>query len=134
MLNFYVGVLGAEPHELPNGSSSVGRFDNSLSHLKIGTSLIDLQCYGAPMGRKIHAGGFGLADDAPLPTLDNDNGTLDHFAINVAPYDPKEVVAYLKEKGYPPFAEGNRYGADGDGYSIYLKDPEGNVVELKMGD
>ena len=56
------------------------------------------------MGRKIHAGGFGLADDAPLPTLDNDNGTLDHCAINVAPYDPKEVVAYLKEKGYPPFA------------------------------
>ena len=26
MLNFYVGVLGAEPHELPNGGSSVGRF------------------------------------------------------------------------------------------------------------
>jgi hypothetical protein len=29
--------------------------------------------------------------------------------------------------------EGQRYGADGDGYSIYLKDPEGTVVELKSG-
>ena len=28
---------------------------------------------------------------------------------------------------------GQRYGADGDGYSIYLKDPEGTVVELKSG-
>ena len=30
-------------------------------------------------------------------------------------------------------AQGQRYGADGDGYSIYLTDPEGTVVELKSG-
>ena len=29
--------------------------------------------------------------------------------------------------------QGRRYGADGDGYSIYLTDPEGTVVELKSG-
>jgi glyoxylase I family protein len=104
-----------------------------LTHLSIGTSLIDLQSYDSPIGRKLHAGGAGLADDAPLPTLDNENGTLDHFAINVEPYDPDKVRAYLKEKGFPPFAEGERYGADGDGYSMYLRDPERNVVELKCG-
>jgi catechol-2,3-dioxygenase len=27
--------------------------------------------------------------------------------------------------------EGIRYGAEGDGPSIYVRDPEGNVVELK---
>lgn len=104
-----------------------------LTHLSIGTSLIDLQSYDAPIGRKLHAGGAGLADDAPLPTLDNENGTLDHFAINVEPYDPDKVRAYLKGKSFPPFAEGERYGADGDGYSMYLRDPERNVVELKCG-
>ena len=135
MLDFYIGVLGAEPHELPNGGSTVGRFGGALSHLKIGSSLIDLQSYNSPIGRNIHAGGSGLAEDEPIPTFDTHNGTLDHFAINMEPYDPKAVASYLKEQGYPAFAEvDGRYGADGDGYSIYLKDPEGNVVELKMGD
>ena len=133
MLDFYVSVLGAEPHTLPNGDSSVGRLGGCLTHLSIGTSLIDLQSYDAPMGRKIHGGGSGLAEDAPLPTFDTENGTLDHFAINVEPYDPTAVREYLTEKGHAPFAEGERYGADGDGYSMYLHDPEGNVVELKCG-
>jgi len=133
MLDFYVGVLGAEPHALPNGDSSVGRLGGVLTHLSIGTSLIDLQSYDAPMGRIIHAGGSGLAKDAPLPTFDTDNGTLDHFAINVESYHPKTVYEYLTEKGHPPFAEGYRYGADGNGYSIYLRDPESNVLELKCG-
>ncbi len=43
------------------------------------------------------------------------------------------MTAYLTEKGHAPYAQGQRYGADGDGYSIYLKDPEGTVVELKSG-
>ncbi len=43
------------------------------------------------------------------------------------------MTAYLTEKGYAPYAQGQRYGADGDGYSIYLTDPEGTVVELKSG-
>ena len=27
--------------------------------------------------------------------------------------------------------EGPRYGADGDGFSLYVRDPEGNTIELK---
>ena len=41
-------------------------------------------------------------------------------------------VATPKITGHA-YAQGQRYGADGDGYSIYLKDPEGTVVELKSG-
>ena len=134
MLNFYISVLGAQPTTLANGDSSIGRMSGCLSHLSIGTSLIDLQSYdNAPIGRKLHAGGAGLAEDEALPTLDSENGTLDHFAINVEPYDPEVVRAYLTGKGFPPIAEGERYGADGNGYSIYLRDPERNVVELKCG-
>lgn len=127
MLDFYVGVLGAEPEW-------VGRMGGCLSHLRIGTSLIDLQAYCTPTGRKLHAGGSGLPEEAPLPAVDAEAGTLDHFAINVDPYDPAAVREYLTSRGYPPFAEGMRYGADGQGYSIYLRDPENNIVELKCGD
>ena len=67
------------------------------------------------------------------PEIDPTKGNLDHFAINLAPYSPEAVTAYLTEKGHAPYAQGQRYGADGDGYSIYLKDPEGTVVELKSG-
>ena len=54
-------------------------------------------------------------------------------AINLAPYDPEAVTEYLTAAGHAPYAQGRRYGADGDGYSIYLTDPEGTVVELKSG-
>ena len=43
------------------------------------------------------------------------------------------MTEYLTAAGHAPYAQGQRYGADGDGYSIYLKDPEGTVVELKSG-
>ena len=122
----YVGVLGAEPEW-------VGRMDGCLSHLRIGSSLIDLQGYEAPGGRKLHGGGQGLPADAPRPEIDPTKGTLDHFAINLAPYDPEAVTEYLTAAGHAPYAQGRRYGADGDGYSIYLTDPEGTVVELKSG-
>jgi hypothetical protein len=85
------------------------------------------------MGRKLHAGGAGLSPNAPLPKLDGENGPLDHFAITLEPYEPDVVRAYLASKGAPPFAEGARYGADGEGWSMYLRDPELNVVELKCG-
>ena len=126
MLDFYVGVLGAEPEW-------VGRMDGCLSHLRIGSSLIDLQGYEAPGGRRLHAGGQGLPADAPKPEIDPTKGTLDHFAINLEPYDPESVTEYLTAAGHAPYAQGQRYGADGDGYSIYLTDPEGTVVELKSG-
>ena len=71
--------------------------------------------------------------DAPRPEIDPTKGTLDHFAINLAPYDAEAVTEYLTAAGHAPYAQGRRYGADGDGYSIYLTDPEGTVVELKSG-
>ena len=124
MLDFYVGVLGAEPDR-------IGRMSGCLSHLRIGASMIDLQAYDAPAARQLHAGGTGFAEGAPLPARDAEAGTLDHFAIAVEPYDPEPTRAYLAEKGHPVFSEGERYGADGNGYSMYVRDPEGNVVELK---
>ncbi|GMH73997.1 hypothetical protein TrLO_g9737 [Triparma laevis f. longispina] len=126
MLDFYVGVLGAEPDR-------IGRMEGCLSHLRVGASMIDLHAYDSPAGRKMHAGGSGVDENAPLPERDVEKGTLDHFALNVDPYDPDQTRDYLAKCGHAVFSEGQRYGADGDGYSMYLRDPEGNIVELKSG-
>ncbi len=62
------------------------------------------------------------ANDATAVTaLDRDRGP-DYFARRL-----------VTAAGHAPYAQGRRYGADGDGYSIYLTDPEGTVVELKSG-
>ena len=124
MLSFYVDVLGAEPVK-------VCRFDVALSHLRLGSSMIDLAAYDSPMGRKMHAGGTGLPSDASLPLCDADSGTLDHFAVRVEAFDPNEKRGYLESKGHPVFSEGERFGALGTGYSINLRDVEKNVIELK---
>ena len=45
---------------------------------------------------------------------------VDHFCLVVEPTD-------LSELGTPV----GRYGAQGDGTSVYVNDPDGNVVELR---
>ena len=43
------------------------------------------------------------------------------------------VVRYLKESSVEVIGDvATRYGARGMGLSIYLRDPEGNVIELKQ--
>jgi glyoxylase I family protein len=47
--------------------------------------------------------------------------------------DLNEVVRYLREQSVEVMGEpAMRYGAHGAGLSIYVRDPEGNVVELKQ--
>ncbi len=59
-----------------------------------------------------------------------DGRNVDHVCFRVLPWDGPAVLAHLAGHGI----EGeivSRYGADGDGPSIYLSDPEGNLLELK---
>ena len=47
--------------------------------------------------------------DAPRPEIDPTKGSLDHFAINLAPYDAEAVTEYLTEKApYAPYAHSRR--------------------------
>ena len=41
------------------------------------------------------------------------------------------IIAHLKQHGCEPGPIESRYGAKGQGPSIYVADPEGNMVELK---
>jgi catechol 2,3-dioxygenase-like lactoylglutathione lyase family enzyme len=111
MLAFYTGVLGL--------SVDRDRPELGLTHVRAGPQMIDLVTVDGPLGKK---GGDG-------PTATGRN--LDHFALQVRPFDEPAIRAHLAAHGVEVIEEGDRYGADGDGFSLYVKDPEGNVVELK---
>ena len=111
MIHFYCEVLGC---------SIERREDNiGLIQLRAGRSLIDLVPVEGKLGR---AGGR-----APGP----DGRNVDHFCLRVDPFDEAEVRAHLEAHGVSPGPVQQRYGADGQGPSMYLADPEGNTVELK---
>ncbi len=58
---------------------------------------------------------------------------VDHVCIGIEAGDLNEVVRYLRAQAVEVMGEpAMRYGAHGQGLSIYVRDPEGNVVELKQ--
>lgn len=111
MLDFYVGVLGL--------SVDRDRPDLGLTHIRCGPQMIDIVTLDGPLGR---AGGQG-------PGREGRN--LDHFALQVRPFDEAAIRAHLAAHAVAVVEEGARYGADGDGFSLYVRDPEGNTIELK---
>lgn len=110
-LGFYCGVLGCREER---------RLDDlGLVQLRAGASLIDLVAVDSPLGR---AGG-----PAPGPQRRN----VDHFALRIEPFDADSLAAHLRSHGVEPGDVAERYGAEGSGPSMYIRDPDGNVVELK---
>jgi glyoxylase I family protein len=108
--NFYIDVLGARWEKK---QTHVG-----LYQLRVGTSLIDL----VPVDGKLGARG-GAA-----PGTEGRN--VDHVCYRVLPWDGDEILAELRTHGIEAEIV-SRYGAEGEGPSIYLTDPEGNELELK---
>ena len=110
-LAFYEDVLGLKVDR--------DRPDLGLTHIRAGAQMIDLVTVDGIIGR---LGGAG-------PAAEGRN--LDHFALHIEPFDEAAIRAHLAAKGVDIVEEGERYGASGDGYSLYIRDPEGNTVELK---
>jgi len=110
-LAFYCGVLGCVEER---------RVDTlGLIQLRAGTSLIDLVDLDGSIGR---AGG-GPPDEHAR--------NMDHFAVQLETFDTDALRAHLESHGIDPGEVSQRYGARGMGPSMYLRDPDGNVVELK---
>jgi catechol 2,3-dioxygenase-like lactoylglutathione lyase family enzyme len=110
-LRFYQGALGCP---------SERRLDElGLVQLRAGAALIDLVPLDAPLGR---AGGAG-------PGAEGRN--VDHICLRVEPFEPAAIAAHLRAHGIEPGEISRRYGAEGHGPSMYVRDPDGNVVELK---
>ncbi len=108
---FYVDAVGATVER--------ERPDLGLYQLRIGDALIDLVPVESPLGK--HGGG----------PLVSDGKNMDHFAIRIDPFNADEITAHLQGLGIEPSEIGIRYGAEGDGPSLYVNDPDGNTVELK---
>src|ERR1051325_3393711 len=65
------------------------------------------------------------------PRAESGGKNMDHFALRIEPFDAPELIAHLKRHGLEPGELVTRFGAEGDGPSLYIQDPEGNTVELK---
>jgi catechol 2,3-dioxygenase-like lactoylglutathione lyase family enzyme len=111
MLAFYRDVLGCPIEKRQD--------DIGLVQLRAGRSLLDLVPLDRPLGR---AGGAA-------PGAEGRN--LDHFCFRVDPFDETAIRRDLASAGVEAGETVQRYGAEGSGPSIYVRDPEGNTVELK---
>jgi len=87
--------------------------------LRAGSCLIDLVTLDGKLGRE---GGAG-------PGAEGHN--LDHFCVRLESFDETALRAHLVSHGIACGDIAQRYGAEGDGPSLYIKDPDGNTVELK---
>ncbi len=111
MIAFYTQVLGCDWERV---EESLG-----LYQLRAGSPLIDLIPEDSPLGKQ---------------SAGNANGSgksLAHFCLSIDPFDADHLATYLHTKGIEAGDVDTRYGAEGFGPSLYLKDPEGNTVELK---
>ncbi|QGW65802.1 VOC family protein [Lysobacter soli] len=111
MVAFYCDVLGCT---VERRQAAIG-----LIQLRAGASLIDLVDVDGTLGRK---GGAA-------PGQEGHN--MDHLCLRVEPFDVDAIVAHLTAHEVRVAEFGSRYGAEGEGPSQYLYDPEGNLVELK---
>jgi catechol 2,3-dioxygenase-like lactoylglutathione lyase family enzyme len=109
-MRFYTDVLGAR---LEKVQAEVG-----LYQLRVGDALIDLVPVDGRLGR--------MGGAAP----GKEGRNVDHICFRVFPWEGETILAHLRRHGIE--AEiASRYGAEGDGPSVYLSDPEGNNLELK---
>ncbi|MDP1960779.1 MAG: VOC family protein [Reyranella sp.] len=81
----------------------------SLVQMRAGASLLDLVA-----GER--------AEGAP---------NMDHLCFRVTPFDRDAIVRQLAPFGVSVGETVERYGAEGNGPSVYFDDPEGNQIELK---
>lgn len=91
-----------------------------LVHLRAGTSMIDLVGIDGKLGAR---GGAAAGSEGR---------NVDHLCLRIEPFDESALVAHLAAAGITPEgpAEVN-FGAEGDGLSLYVRDPDGNTIELK---
>lgn len=95
------------------------RPDLGLTHLRAGNAMIDIVSIDGPLGAK----GVSLAAGP--------GRNVDHLCLRIHPFDFADLKAHFEKFGIAVAPPQIRFGAQGNGLSIYLTDPEGNGIELK---
>jgi glyoxylase I family protein len=111
MIGFYVSVLGCA---VERRQDAIG-----LVQLRAGSCLLDLVPVDGKLGRE---GGAAAG---------REGRNMDHVCFRVDPFDAAAIRDHLEMHDVGAGPVESRYGAEGNGPSIYLQDPEGNTVELK---
>jgi catechol-2,3-dioxygenase len=112
MLDFYTKVLSCTiERETP--------VETGLTQLRAGSALIDLVVVNSRLG--------AIGGGAPTQSERN----VDHFCLQIKSVPEQDIITYLKESGIEVGDFESRFGAQGEGNSLYIKDPEGNEVELR---
>ncbi len=111
MLDFYCEGLGCkiERHMHKNG----------LIQRRAGASRLDLIHVDSEFGR---AGGVEPGEEGL---------NLDHLCFRIDQFDARHISEHSMRLGIEVGELATRYGAEGYGPSIYVNDPDGNIVELK---
>jgi glyoxylase I family protein len=110
-IRFYRDVLGCV---VERRRDAIG-----LIQMRAGAALIDLVPVDGEIGR--------MGGAAPGAEARN----MDHFAVSIETFDETALRAHLAAHGIEAGEVGTRYGAAGEGPSMYVRDPDGNAVELK---
>jgi glyoxylase I family protein len=110
-LRFYCDVLGCREERRVD--------DLGLVQLRAGRALIDLVAVGGRLGR---AGGAPPGEEGR---------NMDHLALRIEDFDEAALRAHLTSHGVEVGEVATRYGAEGDGPSLYIRDADGNTIELK---
>ncbi len=109
MKKFYAEVLGMA---LVQESKSKAGF--TIVTLRAGSAVIDL---------------FEATPTNPAPSA---NLTQTHFCLAAAGSSIYDVIAHLKRFGADPTPAEVNDGAEGKGLSTFLRDPDGNRIEIKV--
>jgi len=111
MRRFYTEVLGCT---IARRNEPLG-----LIHLRAGSAQIDLLDMEGAMGK---SGG-------PPPGVDGHN--MDHVCLRIEAFDQAELRRHFAAHGIDIGPVHHNFGAEGYGSAVYLKDPDGNAIELK---
>jgi catechol 2,3-dioxygenase-like lactoylglutathione lyase family enzyme len=111
MVSFYCEVLGCT---VERRQDEIG-----LVQLRAGDSLVDLVTVDGKLG--------SVGGAAP----GKEGRNVDHFCVRVEPFDGDAIREHLRAHDVEAGDVVSRYGAEGEGPSMYVHDPEGNMVELK---
>ena len=102
MLDFYCDILGCK---VENEQPEIG-----LTQLRAGDNIIDL-----------------LSIDRILNKAEQN---MEHFCLRVESFNYEAMCEYFHSHNIEIYRYAKRYGSKGYNWSFYLKDPEGNELEL----
>ncbi|HET6845088.1 MAG TPA: VOC family protein [Candidatus Angelobacter sp.] len=109
MKKFYSEGLG-----LPTESEGKSRAGYNVTTFRAGDALLD------------------LFEATPLNPAPSANLSEEHFCLRATGSSIYDVIATLKRKGLEPTQAEVNNGAGGKGLSTFVRDPDGNKVEIKV--